>query len=306
MKKKIMILALCLSATLLFGCGKGKKDNIENNADTPETTIAQTNPEMIENQKNDDITTAKTIKTAVETALASESIYIELTTKHANQLISVTVQGLNVLEQATKDEILNNIGTNIPETKYTELGANHFAFSVDDKGMVTAYVCNANNSAKWMLAPEVDMEYGGTVNTELIGVDQTAGMVDTDVELESAQKSNDVTTAKTIKTAVETVLGNEGMYIEITENHAGELIDVTDKGLSVLEEDTRNEIVSNMGTLSEVMYTANDAEHFAFVVDEKGFVTVYVCNEDNSKKWSLCPNLDVEYGGEEAPSTEMD
>lgn len=299
MKKKLVVVALCLTTTLLFGCGKSKKDNTENNTDTAEATTVHVNPEAIESQKNDDITMAKTIKTAVETALGNESIYIELTTKHTNQLISVTEQGLSVLEQQTKGEILNNIGANIPEANYTELDANHFAFSVDDKGMVTVYVCNANNSTKWMLAPEIDMEYGGTVNTDLIGVDQTGGMVDTDIELESAQKSNDVSTAKTIKTAVETALGNEDMYIELTENHAGELIIATEKGMSVLEEDTKNEIIANMGTVGEVMYTANGADHFAFIVDDKGIVTVYVCNEDNSRKWSLCPVLDVEYGGEE-------
>lgn len=301
--KKILILTLCFSMVMLFGCGKAKKSELASEAQEEINTLSE---EVIESQKSNDITSAKSIKTAVETVLGNENMYMELTGEHANQLLIVSEQGLSALEQATKAEILANIGEKIPEVKYKELGADHFAFTVSDKGVVTVYVCNANNSTKWMLASDVDMEYGGTVNTELMGVDQTGGMVDTDVELELVQKSNDVTVAKSIKTAVETVLGNEDMYMELVEEHAGEIIKVTEEGLNVLSADTKKEIITNLGKLPEVAYTANGADHFAFTVDEKGFVTVYVCNEDNSKKWSLCPELDVEYGGENASATETD
>lgn len=301
MKRKLILLTFVLGAAMLLGCGKSKdKSELASEVEEEITTVSA---DIIESQKENDITTAKSIKTAVETTLGNENSYMELTGSHANQLIAVSEQGLSLLEETTKTSILSNVGNKIPEVKYKELGADHFGFIVDANGSVTVYACNANNSTKWMLTPDVDMEYGGTVNTELIGVEQPGATAETDFELESVQKSNDVTSAKSIKTAVETALGNENMYEELT-NRAGEIIVVTEDGLDVLSADTKKEIITNLGKLPEVAYTANGADHFVFIVDADGCVTVSVASADHSKYWMLVPDLDAEYGGDNVETEE--
>lgn len=305
MKKRMQVLAVGLSVLLLAGCGKNKESEDNSGATDVGAIVTTEDQKVSEGKKENDITCAEAIKGSVERALGYENIFIEFTTKHSGKLISLTEQGMSVLEAATKDEIIGTLG-GIPEVNYPANGADHFAFIVDENGSVTVYVCNANNSSKWLLAPEIDVEYGGTVNTELLDADPTViATAETDVELEEVMKGNDVTSAKTIKTAVATALGNEDMFIELTTKHAGEYIAVTEQGLSVLEEATREEIITNLGVLPEVNYIENGAEHFAFVVDENGGVTVYVCNADESQMWILAPELDVEYGGTVVPQEDI-
>lgn len=295
MKKKLSILLLCLSTIMMFGCGKsGKKDTSTNTGDSTDIEATTENKDVLEAQKGNDIASAKTIKTAVETALGNENIYDEMTTTQAGKLIIVTDTGLDVLDASTKSEILNNIGR-IPEVKYKAIGADHFAFSVDAKGEITVYVCDANNSTKWMLAPDVDMEYGGTVNTELIGVDETGATAETDVELETVMKQNDITSAKCIKVAFDTALGNENTYDELSSDFVDKKIAVTDEGLNVLQQATKEEIVNKLGTLPTVYYTKNGADHFVVILNDKMKVQVFVCNADESKLWALTPKVDAEY-----------
>lgn len=295
MKKKLGIV-LCICLAILPGCGKAKTKDNANSTDNTGEIITTENPAVVESQKEQDISAAKAIKTAVDTALGKEDVYVEFITNHAGKLIVVTDQGMGVLETATKDEIIKNLGE-IPEVNYKANSADHFAFSVDEKGMVTVYVCNANNSTKWMLAPDIDMAYGGTVNTELIGNDQTGAIADSDVELETVMKQDDVATAKSIKTAIDSALGTEEIFIELTTNYVDTMIDFNEQGLGKLQDTIKEEILISIGKYPEVRYKVNGADHFAFSVASDGSVTVYVCNEDNSKEWVLCPELDAEYGG---------
>ena len=48
--------------------------------------------------------------------------------------------------------------------------------------------------------------------------------------IDKSRKSNDVSSGKTIKTAVETAMGNEVAYEELTNNGSGSTIEVTPSG----------------------------------------------------------------------------
>lgn len=126
-----------------------------------------------------------------------------------------------------------------------------------------------------------------------------------DVEISPEEAMNiDISYAKTLYTAICTSLANEDVYTEITENYAGQLIVFSEEGLKVLSESTQKDIVTNNGTIdTEVKYVEKGADHFAFCVDKTGNVAVYVCNEDNTKRWELAPDLDVAYGGEDTTET---
>jgi hypothetical protein len=122
------------------------------------TAIGDSYKEYVEkSSKSNDISSAKTIKTAVETTLGTESAYEEIIDNHANEYILVTESGLNVLSEKTKGYILDNIGLNIPEVKYTEKGYTNFAFKVDRYGSVEVYVTDGKSYKE--LAPDVDSDY---------------------------------------------------------------------------------------------------------------------------------------------------
>jgi hypothetical protein len=107
--------------------------------------------------KSNDVSSAKTIKTAVETALGNESIYEDIIDNHANEYILVTESGLNVLSEKAKTYILDNLSSSIPEVKYTEKGYTNFAFKVDRYGSVEVYVTDGKSYKE--LTPEIDSDY---------------------------------------------------------------------------------------------------------------------------------------------------
>ena len=115
--------------------------------------------------------------------------------------------------------------------------------------------------------------------------------------MEKSLKSNDISSAKTIKTAIETSLGNERTYMELTENYNDQLIYVTDAGLAVLPSDIASQIKSDIGEeLPEIKYTKNGAKNFAFEVTSYGTVYVYIVGEDEEEDiWEICPEIDAEY-----------
>lgn len=105
-----------------------------------------------------DVSSAKTIKTAVETALTNERAYEEMTCEHNDEMIYVTESGLEVLSPEIVDEIMNNLDGKIPEIKYTDNGAEKFAFSVSSGGSVRVYTVD-DSGYYWELAPDMDWEY---------------------------------------------------------------------------------------------------------------------------------------------------
>ena len=110
-------------------------------------------------------------------------------------------------------------------------------------------------------------------------------------------KSQDISSAKIIKTAVETSLGSERIYTELIENYSNQLIYVTEEGLAVLPDDVAAEIKSNIGEkLPEVKYTENGAKNFAFEINSYASVYIYIVGEDEEEDiWEICPEVDAEY-----------
>ena len=105
-----------------------------------------------------DISSAKTIRVAIETAMANESFYEELTGEHADELIMVTENGLRVLSDSCAGEIKANIGDSFPEVKYRKNGAENFAFQITANGCVYVYTV-ATDGKMWELTPELSFDY---------------------------------------------------------------------------------------------------------------------------------------------------
>ena len=111
---------------------------------------------------------------------------------------------------------------------------------------------------------------------------------------DKSKQSNDVSSAKTIKTAVETAMGREKFYTELIQYQSG-LIEVSDYGLSLLSPELEAEIRNNLGEeLPEVKYKGEGAEYFYFQVDSYGYVSVYAGN-DWGYYWELTPETSSLY-----------
>ena len=113
---------------------------------------------MDKSAKANDISSAKTIRTAVEITMTSERAYEEMTCEHNDEMIYVTQSGLGVLSPEIADDIMSNLGGKIPEVKYTDNGAESFAFTVSSGGIIRVYTVD-DSGDYWELTPELDWEY---------------------------------------------------------------------------------------------------------------------------------------------------
>ena len=128
-------------------------------------------------RKSNDVSSGKTIKTAVETAMGNEVAYEELTNSGSGSTIVVAPSGTSssavtcsVASQDTKDEIFNNIGEKTPKIKYKKNNASQFIVTVTAKGSVKVWLaessytlptndCDTHGTGCWELAPDLDKEY---------------------------------------------------------------------------------------------------------------------------------------------------
>lgn len=151
MKKRVLFTVMmgALSMGLLCSCGKESKK---------ETTDLEILTESKEATRATDISNAKNIKTAVETALSSEENFELLTVKHAGKMILVTEDGLGNISKSLRDEVLNTIG-GVPTIDNGVNNATNFAFTVNSSGMVTVYACTLDKREKWELCPNADSNY---------------------------------------------------------------------------------------------------------------------------------------------------
>lgn len=135
--------------------------------------------------------------------------------------------------------------------------------------------------------------------------------------IDKSRKSNDVSSGKTIKTAVETAMGNEVAYEELTNNGSGSVLKITAGGTTsaavskvsggTISQDTFDEIFNNIGEKTpKIKYKKNNADSFIVTITAKGSVKVWLAKSsytlptaDASTSgtgcWELCPDLDKEY-----------
>lgn len=338
-KKNVKIIVSVIIAILCLGLfipNDTKNDNKKN--DEIKTTTNDNNDTKDQLIAND-ITNAKSIKTAVETAMGNESFYDELCDKK-NVLIDLTDNGLSTLSDGLAQEIKADLGSSIPTVKYTENGAEHFAFLIDDSANVQVIICSFDNSKKWMIIPMLDQEYGGdyttpddiglsaedsnendstdeiseatTENTTEDTTEDTTEVtteatteITTDAIDPAEAKSNDVVGAKSIRSALENALSNENLYDELSESK-NKLIDITEGSFDNLSDKFYQSVMSDLGNkIPNLYYNADGATHYSFLVDDSMKVNVFICSADNSKKWMITPNLDVNYGGDYNTATEF-
>ena len=131
-------------------------------------------------RKSNDVSSGKTIKTAVETAMGNEDAYEQLTAAGSGTVLTISpnqstasnaisaVTGGSGVSADTKDEIFNNIGEKTPKIKYKKNNASNFYVVVSAKGTVSVWIGSAAPSTTtsgtsitncWQLSPELDKEY---------------------------------------------------------------------------------------------------------------------------------------------------
>ena len=139
-------------------------------------------------RKSNDVSSGKTIKTAIESAMSDEDIYAYLTSGTDTAPVTITIQpgqptsendntdpdaedtgaiqiaGATVPNDAPADvdaqaktEIGTNIGEKTPKIKYKKDGANAFKATISKKGTITVYA--TDGSEDWELCPTVSKKY---------------------------------------------------------------------------------------------------------------------------------------------------
>ena len=133
--------------------------------------------------------------------------------------------------------------------------------------------------------------------------------------IDKSRKSNDVSSGKTIKTAVETAMGNEAAYEEITNTGSGSVLTIPQNAsnssqitcTATISSDTKDEIFNNIGEKApKIQYKKNGATTFYVVASGKGTVSVWIgqtapstsetgTRTSDGKTFQLSPELDKEY-----------
>ncbi|MBQ9277762.1 MAG: type II secretion system protein [Lachnospiraceae bacterium] len=131
-------------------------------------------------RKSNDVSSGKTIKTAVETAMGTEDAYEQLTAAGTGSVLTIkpgetsasngvtlTTGGSGVTAD-TRDEIFQNIGEKTPKIKYKKNNATNFYVLVSGKGTISVWIgsgapgisqTGTKGTNCWQLAPELDKEY---------------------------------------------------------------------------------------------------------------------------------------------------
>ncbi len=112
----------------------------------------------VEKSENGYIRNAKIIKTAIECTLVDESAYETMTTTFGNKIIKIDSMEIELPIEITS-EIRRQIGDIELKPEYIEEGILGFSFSVGTDGVVTVYVYDSENDAKYELVPETDEDY---------------------------------------------------------------------------------------------------------------------------------------------------
>jgi type IV pilus assembly protein PilA len=133
-------------------------------------------------RKSNDVSSAKTIKTAVETALGTESIYEALvptsssskttihlapgkacqeTSTNSEAVANITFSGVTDTTGANKAATMigATLGTTVPKIKYKKNNMTEFCVEINYAGEVTVGVAKANGSDFVELAPNVNEDY---------------------------------------------------------------------------------------------------------------------------------------------------
>lgn len=133
--------------------------------------------------------------------------------------------------------------------------------------------------------------------------------------IDKSRKSNDVSSGKTIKTAVETAMGNEDTYELLTNAGSGCVLTITPSATTAtaavaatgvtITSDAQTEIFNNIGEKTpKIKYKKNNATNFYVVVSAKGTVSVWIGSSAPTtttsgtaitNAWQLTPELDKEY-----------
>lgn len=117
--------------------------------------------------------------------------------------------------------------------------------------------------------------------------------------IDKSRKSNDVTAAGTIKTAVDSALANEDAYDEVTSGITGtvKILEVKNGAISCKAAATTfsREVSDNLSTIPKIKYKKDSADGFAVFTDKKGSLFVYITNGNNDTAWEIQPELDSSY-----------
>ena len=124
--------------------------------------------------------------------------------------------------------------------------------------------------------------------------------------IDKSRKSNDVSSCKTIKTAVETAMGNERTYELLVNGGSGSSVtiqpnvDSTSTGAVAVvsgagDASAAKEIGLNIGEKTpKFKYTKNKPDHFKVLISSGGTVKVFIVSSTGTE-YEVCPELCDEY-----------
>lgn len=115
--------------------------------------------------------------------------------------------------------------------------------------------------------------------------------------IDKSRKSNDVTAAGTIKTAVDSALANEDAYDEVigAMNGTSLIVKVSDGKLSGKGTTFSREVADNLSTIPKIKYLKDGAKEFNVYADKKGILYVFIGTGTDASKWQMQPSLDPSY-----------
>ncbi len=159
-KSKKGIIIAVIAAVLVLGIGIGAFFITRSkNAEEDEAAEIYSS----KSAKSADITAAGTIKTAVDSALASERAYDEVQelarysdSSAGEKVVEVRDGEISAYGRYFSDEVKSNLST-VPKVKYTKEGAESFCVYVDSIGQIT--VCIESDNAKWTIQPTICADY---------------------------------------------------------------------------------------------------------------------------------------------------
>lgn len=141
---------------VIYGGEEVTEKETEEEEDTEEENLSP------EQNREADISSAKSLYIVVSNMLGNESLYDELTSEHAGECIIFTEKGLKKISEKARASIMQDLNDKLPKVKDTSEGAKYFAFEVDEYGNILIYAVNKDASKKWILVPE----QGDEVTTE--------------------------------------------------------------------------------------------------------------------------------------------
>ena len=169
--KMILLISIIAGVILIGGCitwilvSKHNKDKKES-----EEIQVQAAEYLEKSAKADDVTCAGTVQTAMQTGLADEDCYEEVSNASRNSggevtILSIeaaphgefTADNVSAVGPNVKAEVYSSLAGGVP-IKYTKKGAKYYVVTIEGE-MLKTYISTTPGGRDWQIFPSTDPEY---------------------------------------------------------------------------------------------------------------------------------------------------